>query len=138
RLNPHRRLARLLESGRERHAEAGGVRRGDELLGVRAWLPLEAGREAVRPAEDTGARLEGACAVLELSFPHGGRLTGRHLGCSLFPGVALESGGAPRRTLRLGAAPPRCVSPRGRSRRWPRRRKPRARRESRPGPSAPR
>src|SRR5205807_10666870 len=68
---------RLLESRRERHAEARRVRRGDQLLGVRAWLAFEAGGEGVGPGERAARRLEGPLPVLELSLPNRGSTTGR-------------------------------------------------------------
>src|SRR5437899_9310649 len=69
---------RLLEPRREGHAEAGGVRGGDQLLGVGAFLSFEAGREGIGSGEGAARRFEAALAVLELPFPHRGRLARWH------------------------------------------------------------
>src|SRR5256885_1462805 len=77
-LHARGRLASLFEARRQRHAEAGGVGRRDQLLRVGALLALEARREAVGPAERAAARCEASFAILELSFPRRRSLTGGH------------------------------------------------------------
>src|SRR3989449_7576996 len=72
------RLAGFFEARRQRHAEAGGVGRRDQLLRVGALLALEARREAVGPAERAAPGFEASFAVLELSFPRRRSLTGGH------------------------------------------------------------
>ena len=63
----------LAQDQRQRHGEAAGVRRADQLLRVRARHPLKPAGEAV------GMRLQGAAlgrdrafAVLESAAPNGG------------------------------------------------------------------
>src|SRR5437763_2098315 len=77
-LDARHRLAGLFQSGREGHAEAGRVRRGDQLLGVGALRSFEPGGEGVRPAERAARGPEVSLAVLELSFPDGRGVTGGH------------------------------------------------------------
>src|SRR5207245_7120488 len=77
-LHPRCRLARLFEARRQRHAEAGGVRRRDQLLRVGALLALEASREAERSAERAARGLEASLPVFESSFPRRRSLTGGH------------------------------------------------------------
>src|SRR3989449_4422270 len=60
------------------YAEAGGVRRGNQLFGVRAFLPLEPSRERIRTVERAAAGLEVPFPVLELAFPDRHRLTRGH------------------------------------------------------------
>src|SRR5207249_2465856 len=77
-LHARGRLASFFEARRQRHAEAGGVGRRDQLLRVGALLALEARREAVGPAERAAAGFEASFAILELSFPRRRSLTGGH------------------------------------------------------------
>src|SRR2546428_4492018 len=77
-LHARGRLASLFEARRQRHAEAGGVGRRDQLLRVGALLALEARREAVGPAERAAAGFEASFAILELYFPRRRSLTGGH------------------------------------------------------------
>src|SRR2546422_3635341 len=51
---------------------------GQQLLGVRPLLALEAGAETERAAEDAALRLEAAFAFLELAFPNRDGVAGRH------------------------------------------------------------
>ena len=62
----------------ERHAETGGVRGGDQLLGVGAFRALEPGRERVVAAEGAGAGAELSVSVAKAAFPDGARSTGAH------------------------------------------------------------
>src|SRR5206468_3197818 len=87
------------------HAEAGGVRRGNQLFGVRAFLPLEPSRERVRTVERAAAGLEVPFPVLELAFPDRHRLTRGHRPDSA-GGESGKSGGTAEGTLRLGRASP--------------------------------
>src|SRR5207249_2160126 len=77
-LHPGHGLPGFFEAGRQGHAEAGGVRRGNQLFGVRAFLPLEPSRERVRTVERAAAGLEVPLPVLELAFPDRHRLTRGH------------------------------------------------------------
>ncbi len=63
--------AGLFEAERERHAEACGVRRREQLLGVRAFRSLEPGRKRVVTAERAGSRFETALARTQHAFPGG-------------------------------------------------------------------
>src|SRR5207244_13189545 len=67
-LHLRRRLARLLEADRERHAEARRVCRREELLRVRPGAVLEARTEVVGRAE-AALGLEAPLARLERPFP---------------------------------------------------------------------
>ena len=58
-----------LEPPRQRHAEAGGVRRRDQLLGIRAGRLLEPGAEPVVAADLAALGLEGALPALEPALP---------------------------------------------------------------------
>src|SRR5207249_7380545 len=95
----------LPERGRQRHAETGGVRRRDELFGVRALFSLEPGGKRVRAAERAAPGLEVPLPVLELAFPDRHRLTRGHRPDSA-GGESGKSGGTAEGTLRLGRASP--------------------------------
>src|SRR5437773_842324 len=77
-LHPGHGLPGFFEAGRQGHAEGGGVRRGNQLFGVRAFLPLEPSRERVRTVERAAAGLEVPLPFLELAFPDRHRLTRGH------------------------------------------------------------
>src|SRR5436190_6370065 len=63
------------ELGGERHRETTGVRRGDQLLGIRPRLVLEAGDEAVgRVLERAALRAHRSRAGLEIALPHCARV----------------------------------------------------------------
>src|SRR3989449_8703040 len=85
------------------YAEAGGVRRGNQLFGVRAFLPLDPRRARVRTVERAAAGLEVPFPVLELAFPDRHRLTRGHRPASA-EGESRKSGGTAQGTLRLGRA----------------------------------
>src|SRR6266571_8311117 len=71
RLDPLRRKAGPPETGGERHREAAGMRRADQLLGVRPRPALEARRERVGPLEGAAAELHPAPSLLQVAFPDG-------------------------------------------------------------------
>src|SRR3989454_5158504 len=104
-LHPGHGLPGFLEAGRQGHAETGGVGRGNQLFGVRAFLPLEPTRERVRTVERAAAGLEVPLPVLELAFPDRHRLTRGHRPDSA-EGESRKSGGTAQGTLRLGRASP--------------------------------
>src|SRR5437899_9555803 len=104
-LHPGHGLPGFLEAGRQGHAETGGVGRGNQLFGVRAFLPLEPSRERVRTVERAAAGLEVPLPVLELAFPDRHRLTRGHRPDSA-EGESGKSGGTAQGTLRLGRASP--------------------------------
>src|SRR2546430_11658128 len=54
------------------------MRGGQQLLGVRPFLALEACAETERAAEDAALRLEAAFTFLELAFPNRNGVAGRH------------------------------------------------------------
>src|SRR5690606_2750194 len=63
-------VARLLEHQRQRHREAAGVRRGDQLLGIRAGSAFETRRETVRLIlEHAALDRDRASAVLQSAAP---------------------------------------------------------------------
>src|SRR5256885_1415941 len=103
-LDARHRLPGLFQSGREGHAEAGRVRRGGQLFGVGALRSLEPGGEGVRPAERAARGPEVPLAVLELSFPDGRGLTGRHRLDSSWMVRGVKSGGSVGLTLRFSGA----------------------------------
>src|SRR2546427_10557279 len=78
RFDARRGMARLLETGRQRHAEATGVGGCEQLFRVRPFLTLEARPEAERTAEYAALRFEAAFAVSELAFPNCDGVAGRH------------------------------------------------------------
>src|SRR5262245_54598625 len=71
--------AGVAELARERHREAAGVRRRDQLLGVRALAALEAGAERVLGlVEDAAVGGDESLPVLETALPDRGRLALDH------------------------------------------------------------
>ena len=73
-----RREARAAETGGERHREASGVRRAQELFGVRSGALLEARRERVAPFESSATQLDRAVSVLQSAVPDGVRFANGH------------------------------------------------------------
>src|SRR5206468_4145006 len=61
--------ASLAEAGGERHRETAGMRRADQLLGVRAGRAFEAGAERILPFKCAAPQLHAAAAVLQVSVP---------------------------------------------------------------------
>src|SRR5207302_11275906 len=82
----------------ERHAEAAGVRRRDQLFRIAAFLPLEPGAEAECPAEGSALAFKVSLSVSELALPRRYGIAGRHHGLRLAVGVN-DSGNLARRRL---------------------------------------
>ena len=66
------------QPGRQRHREAGGVRRADELLGIGTAAVLEARWKRVAALERAAADLHRALPRLEIALPHRVGVPDRH------------------------------------------------------------
>src|SRR5687767_6408633 len=77
-LDPLRREAGAAEPGGERHREAPGVGRGDQLLGIGSLPLLEAGAERIGALVSPAAQGHRAVSLLETARPDGFGIAYRH------------------------------------------------------------